>query len=319
MWPHLTLPVFGTTLTLPFFGLMMVLSVLGALLVTFPVARTRGMSNDQVLDLALVTLVGGVVGARVLGLLVEWRAVLRDPLDALWYAGGLHFYGGFLGGLGAMMVWARRAGQSSRLVADVLTPGLLLGQAFGRIGCIFQGCCYGCVWLNPVPPLGLVYPGSPGNEDSSPAYWDHLAQGLIHPQARHSLETVPVPLMEAALCGILFLEVFQRALRKSGPTRPASIPGHLACGAVAIYAVARFGLEFFRGDGLRGVGGGLSTSQWIALGLLPLALGLHRRWASHPEVGGGLEPVGEVSRRTLEGIAAADQDNHAKGASHQNE
>jgi phosphatidylglycerol:prolipoprotein diacylglycerol transferase len=263
---HPTIQVPGMDLVLPAYGVLMVLAVTVGLLVTLAVFLRQGQSPDRALDACLIGIACGVVGARLLGLAVEWRAFFANPLDALWHAGGLHFYGGFLGGVSGLWIWARKKGLDPWRLADWLAPGLLIGQAIGRIGCLLQGCCYGCRWDHATPPLGIVYPRIPdravgGPITGSPAYLDHLEKGWIHPNADSSLETVPVVLIESAFCLILFLEVLPRALRR----QPSAHAGGLALIVILAYAIARFLLEFFRGDSLRGIHFGLSTSQWIAL------------------------------------------------------
>jgi phosphatidylglycerol:prolipoprotein diacylglycerol transferase len=103
---------------------------------------------DHALNAAFYALCAGILGARAGYILVNW-AYFGDHLsDAirLW-KGGLSWYGGFLGGLIALIVysaWPRRGRLLSFwLLADALTPGLMLGMVWGWLACWMAGCAYG--------------------------------------------------------------------------------------------------------------------------------------------------------------------------------
>jgi len=97
---------------------------------------------DRVYDIALVCLLGGVIGARVVFILLNpgtenWRDFL-----AVWQ-GGLSFHGGL--GLAMLLgyIYTRIAKLSFWKVADLIAPSVAIGYAFTRIGCFLNGCCYG--------------------------------------------------------------------------------------------------------------------------------------------------------------------------------
>lgn len=125
------------------------------------------------------------------------------------------------------------------LWASLTAPAIPLFHVFGRVGCFLGGCCYGLpsAW-------GFVYRYSPVAE----------ANGVSR---------FPVQLVEAAWNLVLFLLLAR--LQRRG--RDRLLPLYLA-----LYAPARFLLEFLRGDAYRGIFLGLSTSQWISLFLFPAAL-----------------------------------------------
>jgi phosphatidylglycerol:prolipoprotein diacylglycerol transferase len=138
------------------YGLMLAIAFLvGTWLSLREAARLR-LDEDRVLTVILVSLIGGVLGARFLYVLEhvdefrrEWGSVL-----ALWQ-GGLTLYGGIVGGTLCGLVAARRAGLPMWMVADALTPAIALGTAFGRVGCFLNGCCYG----RPTRlPIGVTFP-----------------------------------------------------------------------------------------------------------------------------------------------------------------
>ena len=126
--------------------------------------------------------------------------------------------------------------------ADIAAPAIPLFHAFGRIGCFLGGCCYGIPWEG-----GITYTRA------------------LSPEA-NGVARFPVQLLESALLFALFFLL--AALFRRGALRAKLLALYLA-----VYAVLRFLLEFLRGDAIRGVYFGLSTSQWISLAIL-LALGV---------------------------------------------
>jgi phosphatidylglycerol:prolipoprotein diacylglycerol transferase len=115
-------------------------------------------------------------------------------------------------------------------------------HAIGRIGCFCAGCCYGRAMD---PPFGVYF-----RADSV---------------APIGVALFPVQLLESVLNFILFIILFGYSRK---PRADRQITGlYIAC-----YGVIRFILEFFRGDGERGILWIFSTSQWISLALIPLGL-----------------------------------------------
>ena len=94
--------------------------------------------------MAVYVLIGGLIGARLLLLIVDWRTYVYNPRDmlTLLQSGGV-FYGGLLGALPVAWWYARRHELDGWRTADVLAPGVVLGQSIGRLGCFAAGCCWG--------------------------------------------------------------------------------------------------------------------------------------------------------------------------------
>lgn len=211
----------------------------------------------------------------------------RDCLAALkFWQGGLAFYGGFVlaVAIGLRFIWKRRI--SFARMADLCAPSIAFGLIWGRTGCVLAGCCFGTVTQLPV---GLSFPGDaraptaaggcPAEYDllttaagekvcaiGSPAFIQHIKDGLLHWPARHSLPVHPTQLYEAGFCLLLTLYLFFWRARR---VRFGTQIWWEMCGG---YAVGRFAVEFFRNDD-RGLwlGGTLSTSQIIALPIIALS------------------------------------------------
>jgi phosphatidylglycerol:prolipoprotein diacylglycerol transferase len=221
-------------LTLRTYGLMMALSFVLGLALAGRLNRREGRSWDDLLDLGTWIMLGAVVGARILYCIVEWPQFQAEPwtVIAVWQ-GGLVYYGGLIGAaltaygvmrVKRMPVWA---------YADVLAPGLALGQVTGRLGCWFNGCCY-------------------GRADRT---W-----GVVFPALGDNIPRLPVMLYEAAFCLLLSAFLYWFWARRR-------FVGQVFWVYVLAYAAWRFGIEFLRGDPERGtlVSDALSPSQWISL------------------------------------------------------
>ena len=151
MHPRLfTLPAFellGRTvgpLALPTYGILLVLGMLAGLWIVSRQARQAGLVPEVISDMAVYAIIAGLIGAKVLLLIVEWPYYSRNPRDllSLFQSGGV-FYGGLLGAIPVAFWYARRHQLDGWKTADVLAPGVVIGQAIGRLGCFMAGCCYG--------------------------------------------------------------------------------------------------------------------------------------------------------------------------------
>jgi phosphatidylglycerol:prolipoprotein diacylglycerol transferase len=215
-------------------------------------ARRQGLDGGAMMDLLFWILLSGVLGSRLLFVLVhagEYARlcagtgvrssgqILSDcaaPLR-IWQ-GGLVFYGGALAATGVTALFSRRQGWAFGQVADVLAPSLALGHVFGRLGCVMAGCCFGKPWAH-----GLTF--GPG----SVAFDDLAATGVIGPWAASTPPLHPTQLYEAAGELLIFVVLLWFRRRRMLP-----FPGALALVYGASYGLLRFAVEIFRGDAGRG-------------------------------------------------------------------
>jgi len=138
------------------YGLMLAMAFLVGTWIALREARRLALDQDKVVNVVLVVLVASVLGARALFVLEHVQEFRREwgSVFAVWQ-GGLTLYGGVVAGTVAGLVAARKMGLPMWSVADALTPSLALGTALGRVGCYFNGCCYG----QPTSmPWGVVFP-----------------------------------------------------------------------------------------------------------------------------------------------------------------
>ncbi len=230
---------------LPTYGFLMATGFLSALFLLRKRAPRFGLSPDDAADLGVWVLLAGLVGAKLLLLIVEWKRFNllegRSLLELL-RSGGV-FYGGLIGAIVAAVVFLRIRRLDFWAVADAVAPSIALGQAIGRLGCFAAGCCWGkechlpwaITFTNPIAEQNVGVPlGVP-----------------LHPtQLYEAIGTL-------LLFGLLLL--FEKR-RFSGETFARYVIG---------YALLRGAIELFRGDPRGEVFGLMSTSQFIALcGLL---------------------------------------------------
>lgn len=256
MFPRLlTIPEFDLwmwkgigPLSLPTYGTLLAIAFLVGLWVVGRQARREGLDPVVLTDLAVWALIGGLVGARVLLVIVDWRHYSSNPreLTSLLWSGGV-FYGGLIGGFLVGAFYVIRHKLSIWRVADVVAPAVVLGQAVGRLGCLAAGCCFG-------KPTSVPWAVTFRDLESS--------RNLGTPV---DIPLHPTQVYESLAAALIFAILIWMAGRKR-------FHGQVAAGYVFLYSAARFGLEYFRGDAARGFpfGGPLSTSQWIGIVLVVL-------------------------------------------------
>ncbi|MFO0569317.1 MAG: prolipoprotein diacylglyceryl transferase [Polyangiaceae bacterium] len=179
---------------------------------------------------------------------------------AKFWAGGLTYYGGFLGASVAAWYLLRRDRFPFWKAADMAGMVIPIGLGFGRMGCLLAGCCFG---TPSSARWAVVFPSH------SPASEAQFKAGLIGSPFEHSLPVHPTQIYESAAS---FLIAGVLALHLHGRKR---YDGQIFVAFVGLYALVRFVIEFYRNDDRGGLFG-LSTSQLIGLGLVAAAAAAHR-------------------------------------------
>ena len=236
----------GPTLTLYSYGFLLAVAFMAGLWVASREARRQGQDAGRVTDMAVWVLIAGLIGAKLLLVLVDFHYYQRSPRELLsiFQSGGV-FYGGLIGG-GLVAWWyTRRHALGGWRTADALAPGVVLGQAIGRLGCFAAGCCWGKPTLLPwaVTFTDINAARQVGTPMDTP----------LHPSQ----------LYESFAAFLIFAFLLWLLPRKR-------FDGQVTLAYVALYSAVRFGLEFLRGDPDRGswFRGAVSTSQVIAIVLL---------------------------------------------------
>lgn len=206
---------------LRWYGLFFGLAIFAGVWLGLREATRKGLDGERVQSLALWSVVGGMVGARLFHVADRWDVYAADPLRAfaLW-EGGLAVYGGLIGGVFAGLMYALRSGLPVWKMGDAAAPGMILGQAVGRLACIPNGDAYGA----PASlPWAFVY---------------------THPMSMVPRELLGVPTHPYAAYELLFnLAVLGLLWRLRGVFKK---DGLLFLTYVAVYGTGRFLLTFFR-------------------------------------------------------------------------
>ncbi|SDD66207.1 prolipoprotein diacylglyceryl transferase [Sporomusa acidovorans] len=230
-------------------GLMVALGVLAGLWLATRLGKNSEFTEDILLEYVVYGLFAGILGARLWEVVFSWEQYAANPLHALmFWEGGLSIQGAVIANVLLALRYFPRKGLSFRRFVDIGAPALILGQAIGRIGCLFNGDAYGKptdAWY------GVVY--QPG----TPAY-----------SAWGNVPLVPAELFEAGLDMVILWVLLYLFPRKQ-------FDGQVALAYFVLYSLARFGLEFLRTDSL--LIGGLKAAQLTAL-LTALAASLLWAW-----------------------------------------
>jgi phosphatidylglycerol:prolipoprotein diacylglycerol transferase len=133
---------------------------------------------DVILNIGFIALIFGVVGARAFFVAHYWEQSFANQANPLMAAlnisaGGLEFYGGFVTALVAGLLYLLLTRRSVRWYLDILTPSLMWGLAWGRLGCFLNGCCWGGLCLHPQLPWAVTFPYGSG------AFNQHVEQARI--------------------------------------------------------------------------------------------------------------------------------------------
>ena len=226
-------------LNIHWYGIMVALGFLASLAVLEYKRDYARMTSDQIIDLSIIVVVCGIVGARI-AYVIQFFDQFRGNLWKIFRVdqGGLVFYGGFI--LAALVIfrYVRKHKLCVPRILDICAPAMAIGHAFGRIGCFIQGCCFGI----PCKAFGTVYPPGTAPAARYPDM-DSIAANLqlTGKAALSSLPLLPVQLIESAgnlLLGIGLLLLF-RKIRRTGTVAAVYFIG---------YGIMRFILEYFRGD-----------------------------------------------------------------------
>jgi phosphatidylglycerol:prolipoprotein diacylglycerol transferase len=240
-------PILFTVGSLRFttYGALVVLGVSGAVCVILRLGRREGLDSVQLLDFSTWLLLVSLLGAKVLMVISDWGYYRRYPGEifswSTFLSGGV-FYGGLIAGVLFAVWYIRLHHLPFWKVVDVYSPAISLGLGVGRIGCFAAGCCYGKPTTS---AWGVIFRDPLSHEISG------VPLGIpLYP-------TQPIMSLTSLSISAILLWRYSRKSRD----------GEIFVLYLALYAVARFFIEFLRGDEDRGFVFHhlLSTSQFIAI------------------------------------------------------
>jgi phosphatidylglycerol:prolipoprotein diacylglycerol transferase len=233
---------------MPTYGLLVSLGVLLGLWISVRNSQKQGIDPDQAWNLGIIVVMCGIVGAKVLYIIVDWSDYAAHPgeifsLNTL-QAGGV-FSGGLIGAFAAAAWYIRRHRMPALATCDAFAPGLALGHAIGRVGCFAAGCCF----------------GKPTDHFWGVTFTNPIAHELVGTPIGEALQ--PTQLFESAVELANFFILAWMLKRKK-------FDGQVIGTYFFLYGIARFFLEYLRGDPGRGevFGGIITGTQLVALCLI---------------------------------------------------
>jgi phosphatidylglycerol:prolipoprotein diacylglycerol transferase len=242
---HAILFQFGSA-TIYTYGVAYAFSISLVALLSFHRANVEGVPKERFLIAVFLAILGIVLMGKMLHIFVSWTWYMEHPIRLIDFSAGHVLYGGYIGAISFPWIYLKFTKAPILPIYDIPSTYMPLGLAIHRaFGCYNAGCCFG----SPTElPWGVVFP-----ENSIP----HRVFGTARLH--------PTQLYESFLSLMIFITllIWRKKFRK--------IAGELFALQLLLYALGRFGIEFFRGDAVRGIWGPFSTSQWISIPMIGLA------------------------------------------------
>lgn len=215
------------SITLPSYTLMATIGVIVSVIFLYCRMEKFDIAFKQLIEYIIVCVFLMIINSKLLFAVAKAPQNIYDFVENF-INGGIVFYGGMLGVILGIVLVSKARGDNLINIMNFAVPAIPLFHIFGRIGCLFAGCCYGIEWS-----WGVIMASMP----------DRVR--------------FPVQLVES-ICNIIIFTSLIIVLNRKKHIN--ILPIYLV-----EYAICRFILEFFRGDKIRGIWGLLSTSQIISL------------------------------------------------------
>jgi len=237
------------------YGTILSLAIIFAVFVTNREYQRHNINTKLAWDIYLIAVFGGILGSKILYIIENFSAFRRAPFAVGFSPSGFSVFGGYLLAFALAALRIRKAGKSFFLIADLTAPGLALGYAIGRLGCLAAGDgCYGlpteCWWAMHFPK-GLVSTLSAENLNLT----RHFLEIFPGKQLPIDIGVHPTPVYECLSQLSLFLFLFF----VSWPMGP----GRRFAFFLGWFGFFRFFVEFIRLNPIWL--GGLTSDQWIAM------------------------------------------------------
>ena len=150
-------------LTIRTYGLLLAVSFMVGIILALRRARARGLNQNKMINMSLLIMLAGIVGARIMYVIPHWNEFSANPLDIVspfQSSGsigltGLTMYGGFIAAVLVSILYLRMNRLSVWKACDAFAPSIALGIGISRVGCFMNGCCFG---LPTESVLGVVFP-----------------------------------------------------------------------------------------------------------------------------------------------------------------
>ena len=235
------------------YGIIITCGIVIAFLYAIYRGKYENVKSDDIMDIALWTVVCGVIGARLYFVLMELENYIPENGSIVDFFknvinlrnGGLAIYGGIIAGAITIIVVTVIKKVNFLKLWDMAAPGVMIAQALGRWGNFFNGEAFG----------GIV-------EEGHPLYF--MRMGLISNNTKYIFKTAemvyvhPTFLYESLwnLAGFILINIFYKKKKFNG---------QIACMYLAWYGFGRFFIEGLRTDSLYGPGTAIRVSQMVGI------------------------------------------------------
>ncbi|MFH0941207.1 MAG: prolipoprotein diacylglyceryl transferase [Candidatus Omnitrophota bacterium] len=210
------------------YGVFVALAFLVSSSLLIKEARTRKLNENTIYELCIFLLISGIISARLFYVFLNWGEFKANLIEIVMLQhGGLVWFGGLIGAVISGVVFIRSKKMPLFSTLDLFAPYVILGQAIGRIGCFFNGCCYGVE-----SKWGIYFPV-------------------------HHATLFPAQLLDCLTLIIVFIVLRSMRARRTGV---------IFSYYLMLASLQRFLMEYARNDP-RPFYFNLSIFQWISLGL----------------------------------------------------
>lgn len=218
-------------LQIKWYGILITLGILAGVAFAWNRAKRYGLTKDNLLDLAFVIIIVGIIGARLTYIIANFGYFIQNPAQILSIQmEGLSFIGIILFNIPAVWIFARIKRLSFWRIADLAAPSIAIGYFFGRLGCTVNGCCYGPQTISACNIAGRF----------------------------------PTQILNALVAIVIFLALWWLSKEKKIKQ------GELFVYFIYLYAITHIGTEFLRADAGHTpiLGTPLNIAQWLNVLLL---------------------------------------------------
>lgn len=247
-------------LNVPGYGFMIGIGFIVALLVGEYRAKKKGLNQESVIDMAIIAILCGFLGAKLLYIIVNLQEFIEAPGSVLGRAGFV-VYGGIIAGVLCCLLYCHIKKLSFLQYFDLIIPEVAIAQGFGRIGCFLAGCCYG---RHTDSAFGVIFPEG----SLAPAGVKLIPTQLISAAGDILFAVILIVISDVVFKNVVYgnsrndAESSEKTASRS--KKFGHVAGDIGCLYLWMYGVGRFLIEFLRDD-YRGAVGALSTSQFISL------------------------------------------------------
>ncbi len=221
-------------ITIHMYGICIAAGFFLALMLCLYRAKKKGLSTDIVWGIFYCAIIGGLVGCKLLFILLSIPDIIENP-SLLWdFRNGYVVYGGIIGGVLTSYIYIKIKKEDFFPYFDLVMPAVAGAQGCGRIGCFCAGCCYG--------------------RETTSAFHIMFHNSAYAP---NNIPLIPTQLMSSAGDFLIMAVLIFYSSKK-----PKN--GRVGAGYMVLYGIGRFVIEIFRAD-YRGSFGPFSTSQLISI------------------------------------------------------